>query len=1112
MMSPAPQYSARMPARLALSAAIVALLAMLGWALQLPTLASFLPGRLPMPVAAGQSVILAALALWLLTRGGTTGLGKLSAAVVLALGAFTLLEDALGLPIDVHRIMAAWFFPGLPDAAVHPTTHASLGIVLAGLALLLMDTRDGWRLRASQLSALLLMFSALIVLTGYVHGSALHTAEMPRLGVSPPSVLGALLIGAGVLAAQSHAGFVAVLTGPGLGSAMLRRLLPLAILTPLLLGWLVVAGIDAQWFSERLGLAMLSVLLTGFGLFALMAMGMTLNRKGEALKRANELLEKSFAATHTLSAYLDREFNFLRVNRAYALADGKEPADFVGRNHFALYPDPENEAIFRRVVETGEPRIVYDKAFEYPEHPGRGTTYWDWSLYPVFGRGDEVDGLVLNLTDVSERHRAEALRLASEAKFRLLFNAATDAILIHTPDGRFLEVNDIACQRLGYSREELLARGPADIDSPEFAALVPERVRRIKEQGQAVFESAHVTRDGRTIPVEISSSLIEFDGAPAVLSIARDISARKEIEAALRESEEAARALINATTESALLIGIDGTLHAINATGAERFGKTAEELIGRNIYDFMPADLAEQRQGLVREVIRSGRPLHFEDHRAGHHFDGNFYPIVDAAGQIHRLAIYAKDVTEQRQAQAVDGLLHDIDVRVLGGTELDALLQFICHETTRLLQLPFATIGRKVADGRVEIMAWAGNSGNYREQLERIGVRWDDTPQARGPTGTAVRTGQPHIVKIGDPAFQPWQQAAETADLAAAIGLPLTLRGEIYGAFTLYADEAQAFDAPYTANLLFNLASRISVALDRAADQERLRLLNAALSSTSNAIFITGRDGRIEWLNAAFSRLCGYPEVELLGQTPRILKSGRQDGNYYKELWQAILAGESWSSDTVDRHRDGSLYTVRQTITPIFDSRNQVSHFIAIQEDVSEQKATEERIRHMAHYDALTDLPNRATFYDRLAQALVMAKRNEQQVALMFLDLDNFKTINDSLGHHIGDLLLQGVAQRLRECVRESDTVARLAGDEFTLILPLVKDAADVEVVAEKIIDRLAQPFHLDGHEVRTAASIGITLAPRDAAESDDLIRLADAAMYAAKSGAGARFRFHRPG
>lgn len=1101
-----------MPAWLALSAAIVALLTMLGWAWQFPTLASFLPDHLPMPVASGQSVVLAALSLWLLTRGGTTGLGRMAAAVVLALGAFTLLEDALGLPIDVHRIMAEWFFPGLPEEAVHPTTHASVGIVLAGIALLLMDTRDGWRLRASQLFAVLLIFSALIVLTGYVHGSAAHMAEMPRFGISPPSVLSALLIGAGVLAAQCRSGFVGVITGPGLGATMLRRLLPLAILTPLLLGWLIVAGIDARWFSERFGLAMLSVLLTGLGLVVLMAMGVSLNRRGEALKRANELLEKSFAATHTLSAYMDRAFNFLRVNRAYALADGKEPADFVGRNHFTLYPDAENEAIFRRVVETGEPCIVYDKAFEYPEHPERGTSYWDWSLYPVFGRGDEVEGVVLNLTDVSERHRAETRRLASEAKFRLLFNAATDAILIHTPDGHFLEVNDVACQRLGYSREELLARGPADIDSPEFAVLVPERVRRLKELGQAVFESAHVTRDGRTIPVEISSRLIEFDGAPAVLSITRDISERKEIEAALRESEEAARALINATTESALLIGIDGTLYAINTTGAERFGKSPEELFGRNIYDFMPTELAERRQELMREAIRSGRPVHFEDHRAGHHFDGNFYPVLDDAGQVHRLAIYASDVTEQRQAQAVDGLLHDIDVRVLGGTELDALLQFICHETTRLLQLPFAWIGRKVADGGIEIMAWAGNSGNYREQLERIGVRWDDTPQARGPAGSTVRTGQPHISKIGDPAFQPWQQAAETADLAAAIGLPLTLRGEIYGAFTLYADEAQAFDAPYTANLLFNLASRISVALDRAADQERLRLLYAALSSTSNAIFITGRDGRIEWLNAAFSRLCGYPEAALLGQTPRILKSGRQDGDYYKELWQAILAGESWSSETVDRHKDGSLYTVRQTITPIFDNRNKVSHFIAIQEDITTQKATEEQIRHMAHYDALTDLPNRATFYDRLGQALVMAKRDAHQLAVMFLDLDKFKSINDRLGHHIGDLLLQGVAQRLRECVRESDTVARLAGDEFTLILPQVTSEADVEAVVEKIVARLAQPFDLDGHEVRTAASIGIALAPRDAAESDDLIRLADAAMYAAKSGAGARYRFHGPG
>lgn len=1111
-MNPYPRSADfRVSSGLALAAALIALLAMLGRALHLPDLASFLPGRSPMPIASGEAILIAALSLWLQTRGGRVAWGKVAAGAVLILGLFSMVEEALRLPFDVHRILAGPFFAGLPEEAIHPTTHAALGIVLSGIVLLLMGAERGWRLYASQSSAVLLLFGALVVLTGYVHVSAHHLVGLHRFGASPPYVLSTLLIGTGVLAAQPHRGFVAVITAQALGAAMLRRLLPFAILLPLLLGWWIVSGVDAGWFGEQFALALLSVLVTGFSVIALMGMGVRLNRKGEALHRANELLEKTFAATQTLTAYLDRDFNFLRVNRAYAVADGRSPEDFVGKNHFVLYPNAENEALFREVVQTGEHCTVYGKPFEYPGNPQRGLTYWDWSLYPVFDQGGDVEGLVLNLTDVTERHVAEARRLASEAKFHMLFNAATDAIMIVNPAGQFLEVNDVMCQRLGYSREELLAVGPAEIDSPEFAHRVPERIRQIKEQGQTVFESAHVTKGGHTFPVEISSRVIEFDDAPAILSIARDISARKAIEAALRESEEAARALIDATTESALLIGADGTLYAINETGATHFGKVPNELIGGNLYDFMTPEVSERRRGMVEQVVRTGSPLRFEEHRAGQRFEGHIYPILDDRKQVRRLAVYAKDVTERRQIQAVDGLLHEIDVRVLGGTEPDALLQFICRETTRLLQLPFAWIGRKMDDGSVAILAWSGDVGGYREQLAAVGVRWDNSPEGYGPTGLAIRTGQPQEIKVDDPAFQPWSGGAKAYGLAVTMGLPLIMRGEVYGAFTLYSQEEDAFNAPFTANLVDNLASRISVTLERAADQERMRLLNAALKATSNAIFITDRDGRIEWLNAAFSRLCGYPEAELLGQAPHILKSGRQDANYYEDLWRNILAGQSWSAETVDRRRDGSLYTVRQTIAPIFDGRHQISHFIAIQEDITEQKAAEARIHHMAHYDALTDLPNRATFYNRLAQAIVVAKSSGHQVALLFLDLDEFKSVNDTFGHHIGDLLLQTVAQRLRGSVRESDTVARLAGDEFTVVLPVVKDAAEARGVAEQIVAVFAEPFHLDGHELKVVASIGIALAPDDAEAIDDLIRLADAAMYAAKSGSGPHYCFHRP-
>jgi diguanylate cyclase (GGDEF)-like protein len=190
---------------------------------------------------------------------------------------------------------------------------------------------------------------------------------------------------------------------------------------------------------------------------------------------------------------------------------------------------------------------------------------------------------------------------------------------------------------------------------------------------------------------------------------------------------------------------------------------------------------------------------------------------------------------------------------------------------------------------------------------------------------------------------------------------------------------------------------------------------------------------------------------------------------------------------------------VQQTITPIHDNEGKITHFISILEDITAQKEIAARIEYLAQHDTLTGLPNRSLFYDRLRQALAQAKRNAQMSALMFIDLDRFKRVNDTLGHHVGDLLLQSVAQRIKDCVRESDTVARLAGDEFTVLLPQVEKHQDAAAVAEKIVAALTEPFQLDGHEVHSGGSIGIAIYPEDASDSEALIKCADTAMYIAK-------------
>ncbi|MEW5891849.1 MAG: diguanylate cyclase [Pseudomonadota bacterium] len=293
------------------------------------------------------------------------------------------------------------------------------------------------------------------------------------------------------------------------------------------------------------------------------------------------------------------------------------------------------------------------------------------------------------------------------------------------------------------------------------------------------------------------------------------------------------------------------------------------------------------------------------------------------------------------------------------------------------------------------------------------------------------------------------------------------------------------------------------------SQEHDLSLLSRALTATSNAVFITDRTGNIAWANEAFSKMCGYEIEEILGRNPRFLQSGLQSPAYYKEMWATILSGQSWVSETVERHKAGHTYTVRQTITPIMDELQQITHFVAMHDDITALKEAEARMQHLAHHDALTGLSNRVLFKDRLKQALRLAKRSRETLALLYIDLDRFKQVNDSLGHAIGDELLKAVARRLRRCLRESDTVSRLGGDEFTVILQNIHSAADAAKVAGKIIEALDKPFQVQGNEIQIGSSIGIAIYMRDGESVASLMQAADAAMYQAKTETGSCYRFY---
>ncbi|WP_137887224.1 diguanylate cyclase domain-containing protein [Pseudomonas sp. 2FE] len=286
------------------------------------------------------------------------------------------------------------------------------------------------------------------------------------------------------------------------------------------------------------------------------------------------------------------------------------------------------------------------------------------------------------------------------------------------------------------------------------------------------------------------------------------------------------------------------------------------------------------------------------------------------------------------------------------------------------------------------------------------------------------------------------------------------------------------------------------------------QLLVRALEAATNAILITDRTGRIVWLNDAFCRLSGYPRQELIGQTPHLLYSGRQSPSFYQDLWQTILAGQPWQGELVERHKSGSCYTVNQVITPLLDARGVITHFIAIQHSLTVSDQEHAEMRRLAYHDGLTGLPNRTLFLDLLRQAISHAAHTQQLFALMFLDLDRFKTINDTLGHASGDKLLIAVAERLGRAVRRSDVVARLSGDEFAILITRLEQTEVVEALARQLVASIDRPFGIDEQAVEIHISIGISLYPRDGLSAEELLSRADTAMYRAKAAGGGAYRF----
>jgi len=293
-------------------------------------------------------------------------------------------------------------------------------------------------------------------------------------------------------------------------------------------------------------------------------------------------------------------------------------------------------------------------------------------------------------------------------------------------------------------------------------------------------------------------------------------------------------------------------------------------------------------------------------------------------------------------------------------------------------------------------------------------------------------------------------------------------------------------------------------------NERSLRLAAAVFENSLDGIIITDQAGKILTVNRVFSKVTGYSCDEALGKDPKLLQSGQHDRSFYESFWQALTQTGQWQGEIWNKRKNGEIYAEWMNLSSVNDEDGEVLHYISVFSDITERKQAEDKIIHQAYHDALTNLPNRVLFKDRLEQALAFAQRLKHlNVAVLFMDLDRFKIINDTLGHDAGDQLLQEVAARLHNCIRASDTVARLGGDEFTILLPEVDHTDQALLVAAKVLDAMKKPFMLAGQELFVTVSIGISMFPKDGGDVDTLMKNADAAMYHVKGKGRAGFHLY---
>lgn len=677
-------------------------------------------------------------------------------------------------------------------------------------------------------------------------------------------------------------------------------------------------------------------------------------------------------------------------------------------------------------------------------------------------------------------HRTRSLK-QSEERFRVILEGTSVVAWEY-------DAGSNAFTYVSASGERLLGYPLADWQQSGFwqARLHPDD----RDRALSFFRSVVVSGDereceyrlvdaqGREVHVRDLRSPMSVGHVLGMRGILVDISQHKESEAKLEDSEARFRSTFEQAAVGMGLCTISGRYMRVNQRYCEITGYGESELLLRDFREITHPDDVEANERLLDVlVLDDAEKFSIEKRMIRRGGEIVWVNLTISLSRLqrggHQFMEVIEDITARKQAE-----------RELRGSEgrLRTILSAM-QEGVIMRDASGAVIIANAAARRLYGLAPDENFPPLQEPEGYSFVRDDGSacPISELPGARAMHEGRPASAVVG----------IDRRDGS---------RGWLLAKAEPLARDAQMGLHPVVLTLNDVTAQRRA--------EEDLRLAATVFDHSVEAIMITDAQRRILSVNKAFTSLTGFTPEAVVGQTPALLSASRHGLAHYDSIWTEAAEKGVWQGEIWQRRRDGSEFPEWLSIGAVRDRSQAITHYVSVFADITERKASEARIAFLAHHDPLTGLPNRTLLQDRLAQALGRAERSGSVLALLFLDLDRFKTINDSLGHLVGDHLLQSVAERLLQCVRDTDTICRQGGDEFIIVLPDIADADVPARIAEKILRRLAEPFEVDGHILGTSFSIGLSVFPEDGRTANVLMKNADTAMYHAKGSGRNTYRF----